>query len=342
MGPVEDPIFSESRTESGLATKAFSRMRALWELSSGMAKRISIAVNMYNFQWTFPEMVADELGLFEEQGLKARWLDVTPTGLADKAALYTELLKRKKTDIYHAGEWVCILRVLGWEGARIVSKSKPSPGTLNATFSLWVRGDSGYASPAGLKNKPIAIEMGTGSYYTTLQDLERFMPRDSAKLVAVGEPHKRFLALLNGQVEAASLLSPWVDFAQAASFVEILKTKRSNPTTIVVRRDDDPDKLRRFFVATNAAIDRMNEKPDEFRELYFKKVERALSEMPAKVKKMAPGVRKTLRVPKWNHWVAYTEKDFGETYGWMTERGLAPTGHTSEEVVAANAERVFP
>jgi ABC-type nitrate/sulfonate/bicarbonate transport system substrate-binding protein len=306
-----------------------------------MAKKINIAVNMYNFQWTFPEMVADELGLFEKEGLEAKWRDITPAGLTDKAALYTELLSSKKTDVYHAGEWVCILRVLGSKGARIISKSLPARGTLNATFSLWVRGDSGYAGPADLKNKPIAIEMGTGSYYTTLQDLERFMPRGSAKLVAVGEPHKRFLALLNKDVEAASLLSPWVDFAKAASFGEILKTERSNPTTIVVREDDDADKLRRFFVATNAAIDRMNKKPDDFRELYFSKVERALSEMPARVKKIGQGVEKTLLVPKWNHWVAYEKKDFDGTYNWMVERGLAPSGHTSEEVVAANSKEVF-
>jgi ABC-type nitrate/sulfonate/bicarbonate transport system substrate-binding protein len=306
-----------------------------------MAKKINIAVNMYNFQWTFPEMIADELGLFAEQGLEVKWRDITPAGLTDKGVLYNELLESKKTDTYHAGEWVCILRALSSKKARIVSKSKPSPGTLNATFSLWVRGGSGYGSPAHLKNKPIAIEMGTGSYYTTLQDLERFMPRASAKLVAVGEPHKRFLALLNKEVEAASLLSPWVDFAKAASFEEILKTERSNPTTIVVREDDDADKLRRFFVATNAAIDRMNKKPDDFRELYFQKVERALGEMPAKVKKMCPGVKKTLRVPNWNHWVAYEKRDFEETYGWMVERRLAPSGHTSKEVVASNAKEVF-
>ena len=93
----------------------------------------------------------------------------------------------------------------------------PSPGTLNATFSLWVREDSGYKTPGRLEDKPIAIEMGTGSYYTTLQDLERFIPKESVKLVAVGEPHKRFLALLNKEVEAASLLSPWADFGKTAS-----------------------------------------------------------------------------------------------------------------------------
>jgi ABC-type nitrate/sulfonate/bicarbonate transport system substrate-binding protein len=306
-----------------------------------MSKKINIAVNMYNFQWTFPEMVADELGLYAKHGLEVKWRDVTPAGTTDKAALYTELLKSKKTDIYHAGEWVCINRVLGSTGSWIVSKSSPSPGTLNSSFSLFVRKGSGYTSPAKLKDKPIAIEMGTGAYYTTVTDLERFMSRESAKLVQVGEPHKRFLALINKEVEAASLLSPWADFGKAASLVEIVKTTRSNPTTIVVRQDDDTDKLRRFFVATNAAIDRMNKKPDAFRELYFSKVERALSEMPAKVKRMGQGLKKTIPVPKWNHWVAYEKRDFDETYKWMVERNLAPSGHTSKEVVAANSKEFF-
>ncbi len=306
-----------------------------------MPTEMNIAVNMYNFQWTFPEMVADELGLCAKQGLEVKWRDATPAGTADKATLYTELLKSKETDIYHAGEWVCINRVLGWDGSWIVAKSLPAPGTLNSTFSLFVRKDSGYKSPGMLKGKPIAIELGTGAYYTTVTDLERYMPKDSMKLVQVGEPHKRFLALLNGEVEAASLLSPWAEFGKAASMVEILKTARSNPTTIVARRDDDSEKLRRFFVATNAAIDRIDKKPDDFRELYFSKIERALREMPARVKKLSDGVRKTLPVPKWNHWVAYEKRDFERTYRWMVERGLAPRGHDSEEVVAGNSREVF-
>jgi NitT/TauT family transport system substrate-binding protein len=306
-----------------------------------LAKKINIAVNMYNFQWTFPEMVADKLGLLARHGLEVRWRDITPVGTTDKAALYTQLLKSKKTDVYHAGEWVCINRVLGSAGSWILAKSIPAAGTLNSTFSLFVRKDSGYASPAKLKGKPIAIEVGTGAYYTTVTDLERYMPKDSMKLIQVGEPHKRFLALLNGEVEAASLLSPWADIGKEASLVEILKTTRSNPTTIVVRDDEDVDKLRRFFKATNAGMDRMNNRPSEFRELYFSKVERALNEMPSKVKRMALRVKRTLPVPKWNHWVAYQRGDFEKTYKWMVERNLAPSGHTSEEVVAANSKEVF-
>lgn len=306
-----------------------------------MPKKFNIAVNMYNFQWTFPEMVADELGLFASHGLDVRWRDITPAGTADKASLYTELLTSGKTDVYHAGEWACILRVLNSQGTRIVAKSVPSPGTTNATFSLWVRKGSGYTSPSELRGKPIAIELGTGSYYTTLQDLERFIPKGSANLVQVGEPHRRLLALLEGKVEAASLLSPWADLGRAVSLVEILRTKRSNPTTMVVRLDEDADKFARFFLATNEAVDAIDERPEEFRELYFKKVERALDEMPESVKGASAAVRKTIRVPGWNRWEAYGRRDFGKTYRWMVKRGLAPGGHSSEEVVAANTTEIF-
>ena len=63
--------------------------------------------------------------------------------------------------------------------------------------------------------------------------------------------------------------------------------------------------------------------------------------MPPKVRKIAEGVRKTLPVPKWSHWVAYQKRDFDKTYKWMVGRGLAPSGHTSDEVVAANAKEIF-
>jgi ABC-type nitrate/sulfonate/bicarbonate transport system substrate-binding protein len=304
-------------------------------------KKINLAVNSYNFQWSFPEMVADELGLFAKEGLKVTWLDITPEGPSNKGELYTELLSSGKTDVYHAGEWACILRVLNSKGSRVVSKSVPGKGTVNSTFSLWVRKDSGYKTPRDLTNKPVAIELGTGSYYTTLQDLERFIPKGEVKTVQVGEPHKRFLALLNREVEGASLLSPWTDFGRAASLVELMRTRRDNPTTIVVREDEDVDKMRRFFAATNAAIDAINKEPGRFRELYFSKVERILEDTPDEVREMGQRVRSGLRVPLWKHWTAYGKRDFDKTYKWMVDRKLAPPGHRSIEVVAENASEMF-
>ena len=63
--------------------------------------------------------------------------------------------------------------------------------------------------------------------------------------------------------------------------------------------------------------------------------------MPASVRKMGAGMKKTIPSQSWNHWVAYEKRDFDQTYAWMVERGLAPSGHTSKEVVAANTKQVF-
>jgi len=302
---------------------------------------VRIAVNRYNFQWTFPEIVADKLGLFSKRGIDVTWNQVTPKGGTDKGAMYTELLESGKTVLYHAGEWVCILRVLADKGSWVLAKSVRAKGTLNSTFTLFVRRGAGYKSPKDLKDKPVAIEAGTGSYYTALQDLERFLPKDSVRLVQVGEPHRRMLALLEKEVEAASLLSPWTDLARYASLKEILTTARSNPTTAVVRRDEDPEMLGRLFQAVNEAIDRMNAKPNDFREMYFAEMEETLREMPPEVRKAEGRLRRRLEVPRWSRWVAYTREDFQKTYGWMVERGLAPAGRSYDEVVAGNTGRVF-
>jgi hypothetical protein len=63
--------------------------------------------------------------------------------------------------------------------------------------------------------------------------------------------------------------------------------------------------------------------------------------MPERVKELGRQVATTLRVPRWNHWVAYGDGDFNATYAWMVEQGLAPKGHTSSEVVASNSPGVF-
>jgi hypothetical protein len=142
-------------------------------------------------------------------------------------------------------------------------------------------------------------------------------------------------------VEAASLLSPWTDVAKAVSLKVILRTARSNPTTVVVKEGEDAGVLRRLFLAINEAIDLMNAKPKAFSKLYFSEIVETLLEMPPGIGKKAERLRDKLEVPKWNHWVAYTREDFERTYKWMVERGMAPDGRSYSEVVAENAKQVF-
>src|SRR5713226_512600 len=274
-------------------------------------------------------MLADELGLCEREWIQVEWFDATPSTVVNKGSMYADLVKEGRTDLYHAGEWACINRVLDSPESCIVAKSRPGRGTLNSTFSLYVAKDSVIRKAADLAGRPVAIEEGTGSYYTPLLDLEKYLKRDEIELAQIGEPHRRLLSLLHGEVDAASLLGPWAEIGNALGLREVLRTTRSNPTTTVARRDGDPLLLRAFFRVVNKAIGKISANPGRYRKSYFKYLKSILVEMPEEISSLAPRLERRITVPRWKPWVRYTSSDFNKTYGWLVAHGLSPEGHRS-------------
>ncbi len=302
---------------------------------------LNLAVNKYAFHWAYPEILADELGLFGKAGIEVHWNDATPEKAVSKTRMYTDLLRERKTDVYHAGEWACINRVASSDDAWIVAESRPGPRTLNSTFAIFVRRDSGFRKPGDLAREKVAIEAGTGSYYTALMDLERFLPRESINLVQVGEPHRRLTSLLNGDVAAASLLGPWSPIGRACGARMILMTARHNPTTMVTRKDMDAATLGRFLQATNQAIRRIDATPVKFRASYFRRVEMILEEMPSELRSRARKVKADLAVPRWRPWTRYTSQEFRKTSRWMLNRGLLAEDVGAEGKVGEYPESVY-
>jgi ABC-type nitrate/sulfonate/bicarbonate transport system substrate-binding protein len=261
--------------------------------------------------------------------------------LTNKTELYTDLLRDRKTDVYHAGEWACINRVARGGDAWIVAKSPPGPGTLNSTFAIFVRSDSGIRKPSDLAGKSVAIESGTGSYYTALEDLERFMPRALINLVQVGEPHKRLLALQMGEVAAASLVGPWPAIGEVVGLSRLISTNRTNPTTMVTRKDMDGELLRRFLSATNQAIDMINHSPERFRASYFRRVRMILEEMPPDYMLQEKRIKTALKVPRWKAWGRYSTQEFTRTSEWMRERGVLTKETNPDTALSSHPPSVY-
>jgi NitT/TauT family transport system substrate-binding protein len=300
---------------------------------------LNLALNKYAFHWSYPEIAADELGIFAKNGIEVRWSDATPKPLADKTSMYTDLLTEGRTDVYHAGEWACVNRVLKSPGSWMVAKSPPGEGTLNSSFALFAKEDSGISTPRGLAGEPIAIEEGTGAQYTTLADLEEYLAPEEVRLVQSGEPHRRLLSLLRGEVTAASLVGPWSDIARALRLKEVLRTKRTNPTAIVVRKDTDEGLLSGFFHSVNEAIHRIDAAPEEFSPSYLRRVMGIVEDM--KLDTAMSSLEGKVSVSKWSPWEAYTQGEFDSTYRWMVDRGLAAPGGDSEGKVRTYGADVF-
>jgi hypothetical protein len=77
-----------------------------------------------------------------------------------------------------------------------------------------VRPDSPIRDPADLADVPIAVGMRAGSHFNVPYRLEGILPLDRIKTVNVGGFGARLMALLDGEVEASSLLDPQISMAE--------------------------------------------------------------------------------------------------------------------------------
>ncbi len=281
------------------------------------------------------------MGFFERVGIKILWTDVTSSHSVNKSSMYIDILESGVADLYHAADWVCIDRTTKSKKGWMVAKSPTRPGNLNSSLTLFAAPDSGIENPAKFSDKQIAVDLGTGSYYTAMQDSSRYLPREKIKLVQMGEPSQRLVALLENRVSGASLLSPWTDIARELGMKEVLKTGRTGSTVLVARRDMDRDALSKFFLGLNKAVEQVDDYPDKCRGLYFSLLEEILQTLPQKVQKAAAVLKETIQIPSWSPWVEYTEEDFQQSYSWMVANGFAASGLEFSDVADPDSRSLF-
>jgi NitT/TauT family transport system substrate-binding protein len=90
-------------------------------------------------------------------------------------------------------------------------------------WGIFVRPDSSIRKPEDLKDIPIAVGLRAGSHFNVPYRLEKYLPLEHIKTVNVGGFGARLSALLDGDVEAASLLPPQIDMAKQLGLRPILE-----------------------------------------------------------------------------------------------------------------------
>jgi NitT/TauT family transport system substrate-binding protein len=81
-------------------------------------------------------------------------------------------------------------------------------------WAIFVRPDSDIRKPQDLKDVPVSVGMRAGSHFNVPFRLEKHLPLENIKVVNTGGFGARLKALLEGEVEAASLLPPQTDMAR--------------------------------------------------------------------------------------------------------------------------------
>jgi NitT/TauT family transport system substrate-binding protein len=90
-------------------------------------------------------------------------------------------------------------------------------------WAIFVRPDSHIHQPRDLKDVPIAVGMRAGSHFNVPYRLEKFLALENIKTVNTGGFGARLKALLDGEVEAASLLPPQIAMAEQLGLRKIIE-----------------------------------------------------------------------------------------------------------------------
>ncbi len=89
-------------------------------------------------------------------------------------------------------------------------------------WAIFVRPDSRIKEPQDLKDVPVSVGMRAGSHFNVPYRLEKYLPLEHIKTVNTGGFGARLKALLDGDVEAASLLPPQIAMAEQIGLRKII------------------------------------------------------------------------------------------------------------------------
>jgi hypothetical protein len=163
------------------------------------------------------DFVAEQEGYFAAEGIEVEWDIKTFRGTQsswkgldyksrpqDKP--YTEA--KDSSLIQCACVWGSISNAASGMGRFVPDCYGVSP------WAIFVRPDSKIKKPEDLKDVPISVGMRAGSHFNVPFRLEKYLPLENIKVVNSGGFGARLKALLDKEVEAASLLPPQIDMAK--------------------------------------------------------------------------------------------------------------------------------
>jgi NitT/TauT family transport system substrate-binding protein len=166
------------------------------------------------------DFVALEEGYFADEGLQVEidWKTFRGTQTAWKMD-YLARPQDKAVDegvIQGACLWGTISNASAGMGLIVSDCYGVSP------WAIFVRPDSRIRRPEDLKDVPVSVGMRAGSHFNVPFRLEKYLPLEHIRTVNTGGFGARLSALLNGEVEAASLLPPQIDMAKQLGLREII------------------------------------------------------------------------------------------------------------------------
>jgi NitT/TauT family transport system substrate-binding protein len=236
------------------------------------------------------EWIALERGYFQDEGIEPeiRWDVVQGTMASWKDLGY---LERPQDKPFVAGEQT-ITNACAWgsicNAGAGMGKFVPDAYGV-ARWAIYVRADSPIHRPEDLANVPIAVGLRAGSHFNVPYRLEPYLPLDQITPVNVGGFGARLTALLDGTVQAASLLDPQISMADQLGLRPVIAN--TFKTLWWVDERHDRALLDRFFRVLERAEGDLARDPASCLPLWHYSVPPEFKDQPWDYSRFDPGER---------------------------------------------------
>jgi ABC-type nitrate/sulfonate/bicarbonate transport system substrate-binding protein len=265
------------------------------------------------------EWVAEEKGYFRDEGLDyefrvkpiVTWSDQVETVESAPANIqrgaFESIEDGRGCNLSAACHWTVNMAASAGHGKMWGHAYSVSPS------GVFVPPESLVRKPEDLANVAVTVGYHSGSHYSTLQGLERFLGRDEIKLHFGGLLLDRLALLVDGQVPAASLFGAPFYVAEQMGFKKILDT--TFMIGHIVTQDADRRDVERYFGALRRAQHDIDLEPEAYKH-YF------LRELPERyhasidIRRFGPGERLVFE--------PYPREAFERTRQWIDSWNLFP------------------
>ena len=165
--------------------------------------------------------VAKAEGLFAAEGLDVEIVTPPPPApfppgdprLVDprlvSAFNYQNYFEQNACDVFRGCEWGQIRRADDSKRGAPIAFRRPAM----VCQGIYVRPESPVNAPIQLAGKTVGVQFHQGSHYATIAMLHGFLSKEEIRAHHVGPTQQRWEALERGDVDAATLMEPWITLA---------------------------------------------------------------------------------------------------------------------------------
>jgi NitT/TauT family transport system substrate-binding protein len=217
---------------------------------------------------------------------------------------YQKAWEKGECDVYRACEWGQIRRTYDSKRKGPIAGKRPAM----VFQGIYVRPDSPLNTPIQLAGKTVGVQFHQGSHYSSLAMLEGFVKRGDIKMYHAGMVGERYEALMDGTVDAATLMEPWVTLAEKNGCKQVMSTFYQGLENISA--DLEPDKVAALTRAVKKAVKLINADKRRYVHYLIEEIEAKYASQLSPADFHLPRLRYVDPAP-------YTEQEFQRAYDWM-------------------------